>query len=118
VRALNIYRACTWTEKRTILSFYWSKRAAPSPRLEAAAREYAPWASVFVGAIWLELLFVTFFFVARQSTWAALGATAASLWSVGLAWALHCQYVIAGRSPQPVAEFGSPRSTEGGPDWL
>ncbi len=94
---LREYRACSWAEKRLVLSFYWSTREAPSPRLDEAARQYAPWASLLAAAIWVELLFVTFFFVARQSTWAALGAMAASLWTVGLAWSLYCQYVITRR---------------------
>ncbi len=97
MKSLRAYRACSWAEKRTILSFYWSTREAPSPALDRAAREYAPWATLLASAIWLELLFVTFYFVGRQSNWAAVGSTATSLWTVGVGWSLYCQSVIVRR---------------------
>lgn len=55
---LDVYRSCSFREKREVLDAFWRTKGASSPRIEEAARQYGPYAVVSLVVIALELAVV------------------------------------------------------------
>ena len=89
--ALATYRSCSFNEKRAVLRVFWSGRRAESPRINQAAREYAPYALSLIVTISIEMLIIAVLLDVRASTWSWLGSASAVL-SLGCAgWTEMCR---------------------------
>ena len=85
---LDVYRSCSWAEKRRVLDVFWrSGVVAPEP-IRSAALQYGPWAVLCCLVLALEPLPVLVISIGRSSalTWAAAGVEAVMVLS--LAWAM------------------------------
>ena len=80
---LDVYRGCTWREKRDVLNAFWRRGVVSPPRIEEAAVEYGYAAVVCLSVIALELAVVALVGVVRHDLWAwiAVAAEAFNLWS-------------------------------------
>jgi hypothetical protein len=82
---LDVYRSCTWREKRQVLEAFWSSRVASTGRIHEAAVQYAPYAVVSLAIVAIELVVVFIAALTRVEvmSWIALAAEAVvipSLW--------------------------------------
>ena len=62
--SLNAYQACSFSEKRQVLSVFWQSKPSPSDKVERAAAQYGPWAVGLLAVIVLELLILLIVLVA------------------------------------------------------
>ncbi|HTT58681.1 MAG TPA: hypothetical protein VMF33_01420 [Acidimicrobiales bacterium] len=96
---LDVYRSCTWREKRQVLEAFWSSRVESTGRIHEAAVQYGPYAVACLAIVAVELVVV---FVAALSRgvlvgWVALAVeviVVPSLW-----WAIMRSRALK----QPVA---------------
>jgi hypothetical protein len=86
---LDVYRSCTWREKRQVLEAFWSSRVASTGRIHEAAVQYAPYAVVSLAIVAIELVVVFIAALTRIAvvSWIALGAEAVVIAS--LSWAIR-----------------------------
>lgn len=55
---LDVYRGCSWKEKRDVLNVFWSSNTEPSARLGVAAVQYGYYTLLCLGVIVLEVAFI------------------------------------------------------------
>jgi len=85
---LDVYRSCSWTEKRQVLEAFWRRGVTQPKRIEEAAVQYGAWAIVCLVVLALELVPVIVVSVGRGSALAwvglalQLGVLLSLLWSV------------------------------------
>ncbi len=85
---LDVYRSCSWREKREVLDSFWRTKTHPSNRINEAALEYGPYAAVFIALIVLELVPIIIFTIARANAWGwvagvvEVGVVASFWWAV------------------------------------
>ena len=89
--ALGTYRSCSFNEKRAVLRVFWSGRRGESPRINQAAREYAPYALSLIVTISVEMVIIAVLLDVHASGWSWLGSASAvlSLWCTG--WTEMCR---------------------------
>jgi hypothetical protein len=89
--SLETYHSCTFSEKRAVLRTFWGVTADPSDKINAAAREYGPYALAMVAVIAAELTVITAVLIAVGSAWlwAAAAATVMALLSLRRTWTCH-----------------------------
>lgn len=87
---LDVYRSCSWREKREVLETFWRSRPRTfaSGRIHEAALQYAPYAIASLAIVALELVVVFVAALNRHAliSWLALGAEGVTL--VSLWWAV------------------------------
>lgn len=85
---MDVYRSCSWREKREVLDSFWRTKTHPSNRINEAALEYGPYAAVFIALIVLELVPIIIFTIARANAWGwvagvvEVGVVASFWWAV------------------------------------
>ncbi len=96
---LDVYRSCTWREKRQVLEAFWSSHVESTGRIHEAAAQYGPYAVASLAIVAVELVVVFIAALTRVAvvSWIALAVEVVvipSLW-----WA-----VVRSRSlKQPIA---------------
>lgn len=83
--ALDVYRSCSWSEKREALGVFWHRGGVGTDRINRAALQYAPWALLCCAVVALELVFVFVGLFGRADVlaWCAVGVEVlvlASMW--------------------------------------
>ncbi len=80
---LDVYRSCSWREKRQVLDAFWRRDVASPPRIEEAAFQYGYYAIVSLAVIALELAAVIAVGFAHHNAWSWLvvAAEAFTGWS-------------------------------------
>ena len=61
---LDVYRSCTWREKRQVLEAFWRTDEGSSPRIRAAALEYGAVAKSLLVVIAVEVALLSVFALA------------------------------------------------------
>ena len=89
--SLVTYHSCSFNEKRAVLRTFWGVTADPSDKINAAAREYGPYALAMVAVIAAELAAITGVLIAVGSAWlwASAVATVLALLSLRRTWTCH-----------------------------
>lgn len=88
---LVVYRSCTWREKREVLETFWRTKSSLSEKINQAALEYGPYATVCILVIAIELVPVIIYAVERSSPWAWLAVPGELLTALSL-WRAHDRY--------------------------
>ena len=85
---LDVYRSCSWAEKRRVLEVFWRSGVVAPERIRRAALEYGPWAVLCCLVLALEPLPVLVLSIGRSSAllWAAVGVEVLMMLSLG--WAM------------------------------
>lgn len=80
---LDVYRGCTWREKRDVLNAFWRRDVESPERIEEAAFQYGYYAVASLVIIAAELALVCVVGFARHDgwVWVAVAAEAFNLWS-------------------------------------
>lgn len=71
---LDVYRSCTWREKRDVLNAFWRTNADPTPRISEAALQYGFYAVICLAVIVLEMAIVIAVSVGHRSVFAVVAA--------------------------------------------
>ena len=84
---LDVYRSCTWREKREVLDAFWRTRPHDSAKIVGAALQYGPWAVLSLVIVAAELAVVVGVAADRGYAlgWPAGAVLGFTLWSLG--WA-------------------------------
>jgi hypothetical protein len=82
---LDVYRSCTWREKRQVLETFWSVNVESTGRIHEAAVQYGPYAVASLAIVAVELIVVFIAALTRVAvvSWIALAVeliVVASLW--------------------------------------
>ncbi len=85
---LNVYRSCSWQEKREVLGAFWHTNMHPSERISQAALEYGPYAVLSIAVIAFELAVIIIFTIIRGSAWGWPAGLLEALVVVSLWWAV------------------------------
>lgn len=93
--SLATYHSCSFREKRAVLATFWGVTADPSDKINAAAREYGPYALAMVAVIAAELTAITVVLIAVDSGWVWAGGAATVLALVSLRRTWTCQRASA-----------------------
>ena len=64
---LDVYRSCSFKEKRDVLNAFWRSTSHASPRIMAAALQYGFWAVVCLGVVVVEIALILGVLIARGS---------------------------------------------------
>jgi len=81
---LDVYRSCSWAEKRQVLEAFWRRGTGTPERIRAAACQYGPWAVLCLAIVAVELVALGAFLIAHSPVLAVvtLGLAAFDLWSL------------------------------------
>lgn len=79
---LDVYRSCSWSEKRQVLEVFWRRDVAASDRITIAALQYGPWALLCCVVLAIEPIPVLAIAIGRSDV---LAVTAVALEAVLLA---------------------------------
>lgn len=60
---LDVYRSCSFSEKREVLGTFWRGQAPASEKIAHGAEQYGPWALLALIVIALELVALLVFVV-------------------------------------------------------
>jgi hypothetical protein len=84
---LDVYRSCSFAERREVLGVFWRAQPSTSPKITEGAIQYGPVAAIFVLVICVELGLLTGLTLAKGSSWgwALLVVTLLGLASLWLA---------------------------------
>jgi hypothetical protein len=98
---LDVYRSCSWSEKRRVLEVFWRCDVVASDRITDAALQYGPWALLCCVVLALEPIPVLAIAIGRSDAlaWTALVVEAVMLASVWWA-AVRCNS-LRKRAPDP-----------------
>lgn len=71
---LDVYRSCSWAEKRRVLEVFWRRDVLGSERITEAALQYGPWAVLCCLVLAIEPLPVLVLAIGRSPAlaWSAL----------------------------------------------
>jgi hypothetical protein len=80
---VDVYRSCSWREKREVLGVFWSPNVETTARLGEAALQYGYYAIICLVAVMLELALILVVALERNALVAALTVLAEvfMLWS-------------------------------------
>jgi hypothetical protein len=86
---LDVYRACSFKEKRDVLGAFWSAKSEPTPRIGEAALQYGYYAVLCLGVVIVELAFILIVAINHGSfvAWLSAVAEAFVVWSTW--WAVR-----------------------------
>ncbi len=73
---LDIYRSCSWREKREVLKVFWHRGSGATSKIVAAALQYGHYATIAIAVIVVELALVSAVALVngRHFGWLAAGA--------------------------------------------
>ena len=85
---IDVYRGCTWKEKRDVLNVFWRSNVESTTRLREAAVQYGYYAVICLVVVMLELALILTVAFDHNSFVAALTGLAElfMIWSTG--WAI------------------------------
>lgn len=85
---VDVYRACTWKEKRDVLNVFWRRNVETTTRIGEAAVQYGYYALICLAVVMAELAVILAAAINHSSFVAGLAALAEvfMIWSTG--WAL------------------------------
>lgn len=95
---IDVYRSCTWKEKRDVLNVFWRTNVEATSRIIEAAVQYGFYAVICLVVVMLELALILVVALSHDALVAGLSASAElfMLWSTW--WAtkryqvLKCQF--------------------------
>jgi len=81
---LDVYRSCSWKEKRQVLESFWRRGVEVPERIEVAAGQYGPWAVLCLAIVAVELVALGVFLIGHSPALAAVALALAGfdLWSL------------------------------------
>jgi len=82
---IDIYRACTWQEKRDVLNVFWRTNVETTPRIREAAVQYGYYAVICLAVVMLELALIVVVGIDHNTLVAGLSA-AAELFMIWSTW--------------------------------
>jgi hypothetical protein len=82
---IDVYRSCSWREKRDVLNVFWRSDVEASTRLREAAVQYGYYAVICLAVVVLEVALILAVSVAHNSLVAGLSA-AAELFMIWSTW--------------------------------
>jgi hypothetical protein len=85
---LDVYRSCSFKEKREVLNVFWRTTAEGSERISRAAIQYGYVAIILLIAILLEFVLLTVMSIVHASTLAWIGAAGDAFMVWATWWAL------------------------------
>jgi hypothetical protein len=85
---LDVYRSCTWREKRDVLNAFWRINVESTPRISEAALQYGYYALIAMAVIILELALVIAVSIGHRSLFAVVGAFLEIFMLWGTRWAV------------------------------
>jgi hypothetical protein len=99
---LDVYRSCSWSEKRQVLEVFWRRDVAASDRITLAALEYGPWALLCCVVLAIEPIPVLAISIGRSEvlTWVAVVVEVMLLAAV--CWAAVRCNSLQRRAPDPM----------------
>ena len=85
---IDVYRGCTWKEKRDVLNVFWRRNVETTTRLGQAAVQYGYYALICLAVVIVELAVILVVVISHNSFVAGLTALAEifMIWSTW--WAL------------------------------
>ncbi|HEY1824501.1 MAG TPA: hypothetical protein VGG21_00885 [Acidimicrobiales bacterium] len=85
---LDVYRSCTWREKRQVLETFWHSGPHTSARIQEAAAQYGPYAIAALALVAIELAVIFGVALSHHAliSWIALVIEVAVL--VSIRWAV------------------------------
>lgn len=98
---LDVYRSCSWQEKREVLGAFWHTGVHPSERINEAALEYGPYAVLCIVVIVLELVPVILYSIVRGDAWGWLAGLLELGVIASLRWALVRSRTLKSRFAAP-----------------
>jgi hypothetical protein len=69
---IDVYRSCTWHEKRDVLNVFWRANVDASSRIVEASVQYGYYAIIFMVVVMLEVAFILGVALERNALVAAL----------------------------------------------
>jgi hypothetical protein len=82
---IDVYRGCTWKEKRDVLNVFWRTDVETTTRIHEAALQYGYYAVICLAAVMLELALMLVVGIYHSSILAGLSA-AAELFMIWSTW--------------------------------
>ncbi len=71
---LDVYRSCTWREKRDVLNAFWRPNVDPTPRISEAALQYGYYAVICMTVIVAEVALVIAVSIGHEVVFVVVGA--------------------------------------------
>lgn len=99
--SLNVYRGCSWREKRDVLNVFWRSDVDASTRLREAALQYGYYAVICLGVVILEVALIFVVALGQNSLVAGLAA-AGELFMVWSTWWALKRYRVLKSEFSPV----------------
>jgi hypothetical protein len=85
---LDVYRSCTWREKRDVLNAFWRANVDSTPRISEAALQYGHYAVICMAVIILEVALVIAVSIAHRSAFAVVAAALEVFVLLSTRWAV------------------------------
>jgi hypothetical protein len=82
---IDVYRSCSWREKRDVLNVFWRADVDTTTRLREAAVEYGYYATICLVVVMLELALILVVAI-DHNTYVAGLAVAAELFMIWSTW--------------------------------
>jgi hypothetical protein len=70
---LDVYRSCSWSEKREVLEVFWRSGNHASAKIDQAALQYGPLAILSLVVVVVELALIAGVTLGRGYAWGWLG---------------------------------------------
>jgi hypothetical protein len=95
---INVYRSCTWREKRDVLNVFWRTNVEATSRIVEAAVQYGFYAVICLPIVMAEVALIFGVSLSHNSFVAGLSAVSELfiLWSTW--WAIKRYRLLKGRS--------------------
>jgi hypothetical protein len=90
---IDVYRSCTWKEKRDVLNVFWRRNVEASSRIGAAAVQYGYYAVICLVVVILELALILVVAVNHNSFVAGFTA-AAEIFMIWSTWWAITRYRV------------------------
>ena len=96
---IDVYRSCTWKEKRDVLNVFWRTDVETTTRIREAAVQYGYYAVICLAVVMLELAVILVAAIDHNSFVAGLSAAAElfMLWSTW--WSVKRYRVLKSQLP-------------------
>ncbi len=104
---LDVYRSCSWREKRDVLNVFWCRDVDASTRLREAALQYGYYAVICLGVVVLEVALILAVALGDSPFVAGLSAAGElfMIWSTW--WAVKRYRVLKSEFPPVVQSVAS-----------
>jgi hypothetical protein len=85
---LDVYRSCSWSEKREVLEAFWRSSSHASAKIDEAALQYGPLAILSLGVVVVELALIVGVTLGRGYAWGWLGVAFEAVVIASLWWSI------------------------------